>query len=68
MKKIRTTEIIIETDEIFIMRQSGERIPTLCERCNREIKLTLAQPTRLIESSGHNQQHPKGDTYANDAS
>ncbi len=66
MKKNRTTEIIIETDEIFITRKSGEPLRALCEQCGREVELILTQPIRVIEDP--QPDSPKGDSYAHDIS
>jgi hypothetical protein len=68
MKKTRTTEIIIETDEIFVMRKSGEQMHALCERCGRQIEVTLTQPEMLIEDPDNINESPKGDYNANNAS
>ena len=39
MKKITTLEIIVETDEIFIARKSGEQLRGWCEKCGKEVPL-----------------------------
>jgi rRNA-processing protein FCF1 len=56
MKKT-TVEIIIETEEIFIMRKSGERVRALCERCGDEVKLFLPPP--VIEEQEMANQCPQ---------
>jgi hypothetical protein len=43
MKKITTVEIIVETDEIFIVHKSGEQLRGWCEQCGTEVRLFVPQ-------------------------
>ena len=51
MKTRRTTEIIIDTEEIFVMRKSKEQaLRGWCETCGHEVRLILppsADPRQL---------------------
>ena len=43
MKKITTVEIVVESEELFVLRSSGEQLRGWCEKCGREIRLVVPQ-------------------------
>jgi hypothetical protein len=64
MKKITTVEIIVESEELFVIRSSGEQLRGRCEQCGQEIRLVVPRALPPHEAQEQNEESGKSEPPA----